>query len=342
MRRSANRRRPRAGALLGVAALLLATFAAVPATASERGADAAASASSTSGAPLPTARMRDADPLGGSCFGAPTTMSIWAHYDDDLLFAGSRLDDAIQAGGCVRTVFLTGGDAGKGPGYAAGREQGIMRAYNVMRGVKSEWTSTDVTLDTGAKVVAWRPTDDDRVTLVFFRLPDGNLGGQGFPTTGDVSLLKLANGVISSMKSLSGSYALTWPQIVDSLDGLIHRFTPATILTSVPGDSKKWSAGDHADHQMVGNATREAWEKAGFPVDLVSYAIGYQSENFAPNVGGDALVRKIDAFSAYAHGDSVVDKCENYQSCLAVPRFGAWLQRQYARTDAGLFTDDGP
>ncbi|AZS37107.1 hypothetical protein CVS47_01734 [Microbacterium lemovicicum] len=343
MRRSANRWRPRAGALLGVAALLLATFVAVPAAASERGADRSwASASTTSGTPQPTAQMRGADPLGGSCFGAPTTLSIWAHYDDDLLFAGSRLDDAIHAGNCIRTVFLTGGDAGKGPGYAAGREQGIMRAYNVMRGEKSEWTSTDVTLDSGAKVVAWRPTDDDRVTLVFFRLPDGNLQGQGFPTTGDVSLLKLANGVIPSLRSLSGSYSLTWQQIVDSLDALIHRFTPATILTSVPGDSRKWSAGDHADHQMVGNATREAWENAGYPVDLVSYAIGYQSENFAPNIEGDALVRKIDAFSAYAHGDTVVDKCVNYKSCLAVPRFGAWLQRQYARTDAGLFTDDGP
>ena len=343
MRRSAYPWRVKISALLGVPAVLLGLLAASPAPAAGAESDAAAGATTSAAAPAsPSGRLREADPLGGSCFGAPTTLSVWAHYDDDLLFAGSRLDEAIHAGNCVRTVFLTGGDAGKGRKYAAGRELGIMRAYNVMRGARAEWTSTEVTLDTGARVESWHPVDDDRVSLVFFHLPDGNLKGTGFPATGYSSLLKLADDDIPSISSLSDDYSLTWQQVVDSLSGLIHRFTPATIVTHVPGDSEKWSAGDHADHRMVGNAVREAWEQAGYPVDLVTYAIGYQSENYAPNIGGSVLVRKIDAFSAYAAGDSVVDKCHDYKTCLEVPRFGAWLQRQYSRTDAGLFTDDGP
>lgn len=311
-----------------------------------RAADGTGSASPTPAPPTPavsapaqpTAQMREADPLGGAGFGAPTVMSVWAHYDDDLLFAGSRLDEAINSGEFVRTVFLTGGDAGRGAGYAQGRERGIKRAYNEMRGSTAGWTSTDVTLETGARVTSWRPDDSDRITLVFFHLPDGNIGGQGFPATGHASLLKLAENEIGSIGDLGGTYSLTWQQLIDSIALLINRFAPATILTSVPGDSAKWSAGDHADHRTTGNATRAAWRQTGYPVDLVAYAVGYQTEGYSANVGGAPLDRRIDAFSTYAADDPVVGACTNHQTCLRVPRFGAWLQREYSRDEAELWS----
>ncbi len=296
------------------------------------GADSAASA------PPPSAQMRDPDPLGGAGFGAPTEMSVWAHYDDDLLFAGSRLDDAIAAGHFVRTVFLTAGDAGKGADYAAGRERGIRSAYNEMRGSTADWSSTEVTLDTGAIVTAWQPADTDRITLIFFRLPDGNINGKGFASTGYANLPKLADNTIGSLSSLDGSYSVTWQQLIDSIALLIQRFAPSTILTSVPSESQSWASGDHPDHRTTGTIARAAWRQAGYPADLLAYAVGYQTEGFAANVSGKALDKKIDAFRTYAARDAVVDKCTNQQTCLKVPRFGSWLQRQYLRSEPQLWT----
>jgi LmbE family N-acetylglucosaminyl deacetylase len=347
MSRSSRSWRARLSAFLVVPMLIVGLAACVPETTD--GTNPRTAAPGATGSPTPTAEpqasvapqpvghLREPDPLGGSCFRAPTTMSVWAHYDDDLLFVGSRLDEALHAGMCVRTVFLTGGDAGRGAQYAAGREQGIMRAYNVMRGSQSAWSSSAVDLDTGAKLAVWRPDDDPRISLVFFHLPDGNLGGQGFPATGDVSLQKLMNGSISSITSLDGSYALDWRGMVTSISELVSRFRPATLLTHVPADSRKWSTGDHADHATVGMAVRAAWQQAGLSVDSVSYAIGYPIANLPANITGDALARKIAAFSAYAADDPVVKGCRDIPSCLKVPRFGDWVQRQYLHSDGELW-----
>lgn len=297
-----------------------------------------ADANSAASDPAPTAQMREPDPLGGAGFGAPTAMSVWAHYDDDLLFAGSRLDEAIDAGHFVRTVFLTAGDAGKGDAYAAGRERGIRQAYNEMRGSHADWSSTTVTLDTGAIVTAWQPDDTDRITLIFFRLPDGNMNGKGFASTGYANLPKLANNTIGSLSDLDGTYSITWQQLIDSIAQLIQRFAPSSILTSVPSESQKWSSGDHPDHRTAGTITRAAWQQAGYPGDLLAYAIGYQTETYSANISGSALDKKIDTFRAYSANDTVVDKCTNHQTCLKVPRFGSWLQRQYFRSEPELWT----
>ena len=39
-------------------------------------------------------------------------MQIVAHEDDDLLFMNPDLEHAIDAGSCVRTIYVTAGDAG--------------------------------------------------------------------------------------------------------------------------------------------------------------------------------------------------------------------------------------
>lgn len=276
-------------------------------------------------------------PLDTPCSGPSTTMSVWAHYDDDLLFLGSRIGDAIRAGGCVRTVFLTGGDAGRGMDYANGRERGIMRAYDVMRGAATPWAATDITLATGAPVVVWQPADDPRISLVFLHLPDGNLNGQGFPTTGEVSLAKLASDKILTLPNLYGSAQLSWSQIVSSIAELMTDFHPTATYTHVPGGAQKWAKGDHADHAITGVIGRAAWQQAGLPAESVSYVIGYQSAGYPVNVTGEELSRKIAAFRSYAADDSVVVGCTDDATCLAMPRFGQWLQRQYMRSEAELW-----
>lgn len=58
-----------------------------------------------------------------------STLNVVAHEDDDLLFLSPDLLHNIQAGRCVRTVFVTAGDSGAGAGYWQGREAGSKAAY---------------------------------------------------------------------------------------------------------------------------------------------------------------------------------------------------------------------
>lgn len=264
-------------------------------------------------------------------------MSVWAHPDDDLLFFQTLLAGEIAAGDCVRTVFVTSGDAGRGPAYAQGREAAIMRAYDVMRGKSSTWTEHDVLLSTGARAAVWQPADDDRHSLTFLHLPDGNLNGQGYPSTGQSSLAALAADKIPAIRSVDGSYQLTWSQLVDSLGELITLFAPDRFATHVPGAALKWAKGDHADHAITGVAARKAWQGTGRDLSRVTYAIGYGGVNFPPDVLGDALTQKIAVFRAYATGDPVVASCTTDATCLALPRFGEWLQRQYTKNETELW-----
>jgi len=263
-------------------------------------------------------------------------MSIWAHYDDDLIFGNPTLQEAMSAGECIRSVFLTASDAGRGMEYSKGRELGILRAYNVMRGEEGFWAERPVTLLSGAVLSQWSPENDPDITVSFLRLPDGNITGDGFAATGYVSLPELLAGLIPDMTPITGAPALTSETMVASLAELIHAYDPARLLTHVPAAAAKFAAGDHPDHGATGMYARAAWQRAGFPAAEVRYAVGYPSEWFDINVTGDTLTGKIAAFRVYAAQDSVV-ACGTDAACLAIPRFGAWLQRSYLATDADLF-----
>src|SRR5690349_15785295 len=69
-------------------------------------------------------------------FSASTTctkrvLDIVAHHDDDLLFLSPDSIKDLQAGACVRTLFLVASDyhADDREGYLKGREAGIRSAY---------------------------------------------------------------------------------------------------------------------------------------------------------------------------------------------------------------------
>jgi len=263
-------------------------------------------------------------------------VSVWAHYDDDLLFANPVLQDAMTAGDCVRTVFLTASDAGRGAGYSQARELGILRAYNIMRGQEGFWSEKPVTLLSGAVVSQWSPDDDPDITIAFLRLPDGALSGGGFPSTGHASLPQLLNGGITTLSPINGAPALSSETLVLSLAEIIQAYAPARLLTHVPSIAAEWTSGDHPDHAAAGTYARLAWQRAGYPAAQVLYAIGYPTESLPANVGGDVLTQKIAAFRVYASQDPVVT-CATDSACLQKPRFGQWLQRNYLKADAELF-----
>lgn len=264
------------------------------------------------------------------------TMSVWAHYDDDLIFMNPVLAEAIARGDCVRTLFLTGSDAGAGDAYAKGRELGILRAYNTMIGEHHFWEETPVTLLSGAQVSQWSPIGMPEISVAFLRLPDGNLTSEGFPATGHVSLPRLISGSIPSMTPLYGGPALTTDAIVATIAELIGAYHADRIYTHVPLAAGGLASGDHPDHSATGTLARAGWQQAGLPADAVQYVVGYPTSELEANVSGDALTRKIAAFRVYAAEDSVV-RCTTDESCLALRRFGPMLLRHHSRGEAELF-----
>ena len=79
-----------------------------------------------------------ADAAAPSC-----SVQVVAHQDDDLLFQSPRLISVIRGGLCVRTVYVTAGDANDTAAYWASRESGMKTAYAQLAEVANSWTTAD-------------------------------------------------------------------------------------------------------------------------------------------------------------------------------------------------------
>lgn len=281
---------------------------------------------------VPTATP-EPEPTPGLC-DAGSLVAIWAHYDDDLIFGHSRVTEALEADWCVTIAYLSAGDAGRGVAYSQGREQGIRDAYDTLRGYDGAWDTTTDVLETGVTVEEWTPAADPRLTLLSFRLVDGNIDGSGFASMGYESLEKLAAGTIETIRDVDGPEQLTRDQITQSLVEVIGDARPDALLTGMPREVPDLARGDHSDHIATASFARAAWRSLALDPASVTFAIGYQSSEYPANVTGDELSRKVAAFSAYAVQDPVTAACRDLDSCLNLRLFGAWLQREYARTAA--------
>jgi LmbE family N-acetylglucosaminyl deacetylase len=263
-----------------------------------------------------------------------TLMSVWAHQDDDLIFANPSLQEAVSNGECVRTLYLTAGDAGKGTNYSRSRELGILRAYNTMRGAQAFWDETSVTTLSGAHVTIFCRQGDPKLSVAFLRLPDGGLDAGGFVATGHGSIPQLESGAIPALAPIDGGPPLSAAVLQQTVAEAISAWAPTRLFTHVPATSPL-TQGDHPDHGATGAIVRAAAQSIGYPTDAIRYFVGYPSANLPANLDGDVLARKVDTYRVYAKEDPVI-ACADNTACLARKGFGAWLQRSYPKTDAEL------
>lgn len=265
---------------------------------------------------------------------APATVSVWAHYDDDLIFGSPTIPNVMAAGQCIRTLFITGSDAGKGAEYAMAREQGIRAAYDVMRGVTSEWVDAVVTLRSGVTITTTSPVDNPLILLLFVRLPDGGLHAGGFDATGYQALPQLVSGEVAELTTTDAGRQITLPGLENTIAEVVQAYAPQSILAHLPKADPR-SDGDHPDHSATGTLVAGLVDRGAIDGTLVQYAIGYPSAWEPVNLGGDELQMKLAAFAAYASHDSVLH-CSTPHGCLGVRQFGDWLQRQYLVPDAEI------
>ena len=272
-------------------------------------------------------------PAAQACDGE-TMLTVWAHPDDDIIFGNPSISDAIAAGDCVRSVFLTAGDAGRGLEYTHSRELGILRAYNHMRGSDGLWDSTVVTLTGGLRVERLTPQGDPRISVLFARLPDGNITDGGFDATGHATLSKLVDGTIATLAPIDSGPAVDRAQLSASVAELATALHPSRTLTHVPRGSA-YAPGDHPDHSVVGTLVRDAVGHDASVAPGIRYLVGYPSLDLPRTLDGAALDAKVETYRIYAQQDDVV-RCADRDACLQTRKFGEWLRRSYPLAEADL------
>jgi LmbE family N-acetylglucosaminyl deacetylase len=262
----------------------------------------------------------------------PTAMNVVAHEDDDVLFMDPDLQHDIQAGKCVRSVYLTAGDAGASKLYWISRQLGAEASYGAMLGLqKAVWDQQTVRLGAGRYVTVASPHGNSKISLIFFGLPDGNLQGEGFESQQDQSLTKLYGGRIGTMQSVDGQSSFSAQQLVGDLSRLMGAYEPAYVRTQADVPSAMYP--DHSDHIATGKFAAEAvstYDSEHFgnsvAIPVLRY-IGYPVHGYAQNVAGDDLVQKENAFLAYAQYDGGV--CHTVAQCNRTPTYGSYIPRQY-------------
>ncbi|KAL2868158.1 uncharacterized protein BJX67DRAFT_380358 [Aspergillus lucknowensis] len=261
-------------------------------------------------------------------------LNIVPHQDDDLLFLSPDLLHNIQTGHAVRTVFITAGDSGRGSSYWQDREKGSQAAYALMSDAPDSWSAEDAGIP-GHEAPLFTLNQNPNISLVFLRLPDGNLQGQGFEVTGSESLRKLWEGGVSSIHTVSGSGSYTRDELVNALGHLIAGFRPERLNTL--DFIHSYGDGDHSDHHSTAffaKAALEAYENS--PV-LTGY-MGYPAINKTANVFGADLLEKQLAFYAYARSDPNV--CNSGLACQSNEYYSWWLGCEY-RLDGGPVSNAG-
>jgi hypothetical protein len=254
-----------------------------------------------------------------------------AHQDDDLLFMNPDLYHEVQAGDCIRSIYVTAGNDGLGQYYWLSREEGSEAAYSYMLGIHTVWVEKIVELANHEYVSIANPRGNSKISLIFMHLPDGNLQGQGFSSSNYESLQKLKNGSISVINSVDKQSYYTSSQLVSALSTLMNVFQTTAINTQAGVIGQKFP--DHSDHLAVNWYVKQAYklfetQKYANQVTIpIKYYIGYPVREMPANVSGSDLTEKENIFLAYSKYDGHV--CQTLQACLQTPTYNGYLTRQY-------------
>ncbi len=225
-----------------------------------------------------------------------SALNIVAHEDDDLIFINPDIRNDIRSGRCVRTVFLTAGDAGNAYPDSIYRERAPQAAYAQMAGLPNNWTSTTDDGVPGRNILVETLVGAPRVSIAFLRIPDGFPSGQGSSTYQAQSLLKLWNGSISSVRTVDGAATYTRTELISALASMMADYRPSMVRTM--DYVSPVTDADHSDHLMTAAFAKAAdslYTSVGHT--LMSYQ-GYAVGNRPQNVFGSDLQAKQAALTA--------------------------------------------
>lgn len=271
-----------------------------------------------------------APPTLAQCHGIKD-LAFVAHLDDDLLFMNPDIASNIEAGGCVRLIYLTASDAGEGEGYMLGRERGVRSAYAYMARKPDVWKE-DAGSAAGRQIARFTLQGNPRVQLWHMRLKDPWLG-KGW---GSLTPLSRTESEPGQTVDTLGPHAevYTREQLVDTLADLIRQYGPTTVrhlddTISVPYTQLCWRCVGHGhpDHIASARLVREAMLRVPGNYADTGY-VEYPSQERASNLNDAEIASKSLIFQHYAWND--YHYCAGPTGCKepAGPA-AAWVQRAY-------------
>ncbi|GAB1640661.1 PIG-L family deacetylase [Krasilnikovia sp. MM14-A1259] len=267
----------------------------------------------------PTTAAPAAPPRGAAT--CPTTLSVVAHQDDDILFINPDLQGDIRSGRCIVAMFLTAGDAGRPTAYWRGREAGAMAAYATMAGRPNRWVSKPVTL--AGHPVTRVTLVGRRISLLFLRLPDGH----GYANHDWETIAQLWKGSIPAVHSIDSGVAYSRDGLVDTVGDAMRVWRPDVVRTL--DYTVGYGPGDHGDHQSAAYVTYAAHQAYATAHRLYAYR-GYRVSDQPENLSLAAARAKMGVFLAYAQHDATV--CKTPRACRKRAYWG-WFYRRYRTAD---------
>jgi hypothetical protein len=268
---------------------------------------------------------------------ADVNVFVSPHPDDWQLFmnpeAFHSMDEPDE-----RAVFVhvTAGDAGQGATgdpvpYFVAREEGAMRAIRFMVNADPE-PEAGLGVEMGRATVERNGHELQRITYgnavaYFLRLPDGNLDGSGYETTGWQSLLRLRTGAIAELKSVDAGQSYTgWGDLVATLADIVRNEIRAgeTLGLHFAEKDAKLNPGDHLDHINAALATESVAEE--FPCASIHRYDEYVTGERDVNVAGADYLVDVGTWAATASGLSDSHAFSTWDS-----EHNSWLGRAYSR-----------
>ncbi|OVE78625.1 hypothetical protein BVY00_02325, partial [bacterium G20] len=173
------------------------------------------------------------------------------------------------------------------------------------------------------------PRGNSRVSIIFMRLPDGNVNGSGFRAANYESLARLEAGKVSVIHSVDEQSTYTSSQLTDSLLSLMRTYLPSEIRTQANFISRRFP--DHSDHLAVGRYVKRA--RAQYDDKLpIKFYIGYPIYERPQNVTGEDALQTEAAFLAYSKFDEAV--CHSHEQCReSKSSYGSYFLRQYQNNE---------
>lgn len=267
---------------------------------------------------------------------------VLAHQDDWQLFMGDVAWRAIRAGSRTVFVYTTGGDAGRPAPYWEAREQGALASVAVALGVAPPDTVGEVgggrfrveCADSMFAGHAVRRCQLGTSVSYFLHLPDGNLNGEGFPATGGLSLMQLANGIAAPVATLDGKGSFrSWQDLANVVGAVLKveasaaRASGIQVRIHATDPDTAFNPRDHADHRATGRlaaaiANANEWT-------LMRYA-GYSTARWPTNLSADQFAEKTALFMAYDRARLLANP--EWSAYAELPQYySAWLSRTYTR-----------
>lgn len=283
------------------------------------------------------------------CFSATTAQAdidfyVNAHGDDTALFMGRSLSQNIQAahdaGHRVILITTTAGDAGAGstdgvgtaPTYLA-REQGFSHVLQFLwgrYGATQNKIQSQMTKIAGKSIYRAQLGSDQhqgKIAWYNLRLPDGNLQGQGYPSTQTQSLLRLEQGEIHQIAAIDQSANYSKHELIQVFQAILRKEAKGEkkVRVHLPDqNSTAMNPDDHTDHQATSRFFSTALKARPFQcVSQVFYST-YVNANKAINMHTDDLWLHIGMWGALNQGLSAAGQPTTWN-----PEHNAWLGREY-------------